>query len=248
MFDIKLKDDLLVDTEGTSDGTQCKYYENGYWYKTDNEGAEGVVEYLVSKLLTFSDLPIDSYVLYEQGRINGKRGCRSKTFFGKGEAFVTLERMHQNVSGQPLFESMKLRRMEDAIEYVLRFFEDIAHINLFEYFQRVFTLDYISLNEDRHFHNLGIIMDSKGGYRAAPIFDNGKSLLNANPSINFKHSIEENVKKVTARPFSGSHERMFHYFGAGFHLDINGAISWLESEADSFYKEVLFYQLTHTEL
>ena len=86
-------------------------------------------------------------------------------------------------------------------------------------------------------------MSMDGEYRSAPIFDNGKSLLNTNPSINYRLPIEENVKRVTARPFSGSHKRMFEYFGKGFNLDKKSAIAWLETEEDSFYKEVLLYQL-----
>ena len=72
MFNVKISDDFLVDTEGTSDGTQLKFFKDGYWYKEDNEGREGEVEYLVSKLLTFSTLKPEEYVIYEQGKINGK--------------------------------------------------------------------------------------------------------------------------------------------------------------------------------
>ena len=243
-FDIRLTDDYLVDTDGTSDGTQMKYFSDGYWYKTNNEGEEDIVEYLVSKLLSFTDMPKEEYVLYERGLVNGKRPCRSRTFITPDETFVTLDRMHVNITGQRLHEAIRfMKGIEESSKYVLDFFKNIIGLDLSEYFSRVFTADYITLNEDRHFHNLGVIMSIDGQYRPAPIFDNGKSLLNTNPSINYRLPISENVKRVTARPFSGSHKRMFDFFGKGFSLDVEAAVAWLETEEDSFYKEVLLYQL-----
>lgn len=247
-FDIRLTDDYLVDTDGTSDGTQMKYFSDGYWYKTNNEGEEDIVEYLVSKLLTFTDMPKDEYVVYERGLVNGKRACRSKTFINPDETFVTLDRMHVNITGQRLHEAIRLMKgIEESAKYVLDFFKNVINVDLSKYFSRVFTTDYITLNEDRHFHNLGVIMSMDGKYRPAPIFDNGKSLLNANPSMKYKLPIAENVKRVVARPFSGSHKRTFEYFGKGFNLDIEATLAWLETQENSFYKQVLKYQLKNIE-
>lgn len=244
MFNVKITDDFLVDTEGTSDGTQLKFFKDGYWYKEDNEGCEGEVEYLVSKLLTFSTLNAEDYVTYEQGKINGKFGCRSKTFLSPTQSFVTLERLHGNVTGIPLFEKIKeFKGIGGSAKYVIDFCKDTVGLDLTEYFKKVFTLDYIVLNEDRHFHNLGIIMDSDGSYKPAPIFDNGKSLLNCNPSINRDLPMQENVKRVVARPFSGSHKAMYKYFGKGFEVDVTKALRWLKTEQNSFYKDVLLYRL-----
>lgn len=244
MFDVKISEDFLVDTGGTSDGTQLKFFKDGYWYKEDNEGCEGEVEYLVSKLLTFSDLSPEDYVVYEQGKINGRSGCRSKSFLSPAQSFVTLERLHGNVAGIPLFEKIKeFSGIGPKAEYVLSFCRQTVGIDLAEYFKKVFTLDYIVLNEDRHFHNLGIIMDGDGSYFPAPIFDNGKSLLNCNRSVNRDLPLAENIKRVVARPFSGSHKEMFKYFGKGFGLDLKRAEKWLCTEQDSFYKQVLLFRL-----
>ncbi len=38
-------------TDGSSDGTQIKFCENGKWFKQDLRGYEGEVEYIVSCLL-----------------------------------------------------------------------------------------------------------------------------------------------------------------------------------------------------
>jgi len=244
MFNVKIPEDFLVDTEGTSDGVQLKFFKDGYWYKEDNEGCEGEVEYLVSKLLTFSTLKPEEYVVYEQGRINGKYGCRSKTFLTAVQSFVTLERLHGNVTGIPLFEKIKeFKGIDSSAPYVIDFCKQTVGLDLTDYFRKVFTLDYITLNEDRHFHNLGIIMDADGSYKPAPIFDNGKSLLNGNASVNRDLPMEENVKRVVARPFSGLHKTAYEYFGKGFGLDVPKALQWLKTEPESFYKQVLLYRL-----
>ena len=96
MFDVTLNNDLIMNIDGTSEGTQTKFYYKGYWYKTDIFD-EGIVEYLVSKLLTFSNLPSKSYVVYEYGKINGKNGCKSKDFLKPGYELITFERIHQRI-------------------------------------------------------------------------------------------------------------------------------------------------------
>jgi hypothetical protein len=41
LTNIILGPENLVNTEGTSDGTQDKYYKDHFWYKTDRLGQEG---------------------------------------------------------------------------------------------------------------------------------------------------------------------------------------------------------------
>lgn len=245
MFDITLSDDLTVNIDGTSEGTQTKFYDKGYWYKTDTF-EEGVVEYLVSKLLTFSTLPKKSYVVYEYGKINGKSGCRSKDFLKPGYELITFERIHQRITGTKLSaKKFEFETMESYIEYTVDFFRKYLDLDIKKYLKNIFTLDFITLNEDRHFNNLAVISDTKNNkYLTAPIFDNGKSLLNGNRSYRPAFSIEENIKKVIALPFSGSHKKMFDYFGKGFSIDIDSALEWLNTEPQSLYRDVLIYQLS----
>lgn len=49
MFNEQIDEKYIVHMDGTSDGTQIKYYKNSCWYKEDNSGNEGMVEFLVSK-------------------------------------------------------------------------------------------------------------------------------------------------------------------------------------------------------
>lgn len=248
MFDVEIDKTFRVIQQGTSEGTQEKYKKDGYWYKLDQDGAEGLAEYLSSRLLTFSDLPPESYIIYEQGMINGKPGCRSRNYLAEDEDFVTLYRMYFNEFGMDLAKvTSKMERTSDRINYVLKYVQDSCGLDLTEYFQRTFTLDRIILNEDRHFNNLALIEGAEG-FRVAPIFDNGRSLLTTNRSVNWHFPIQENVKRVIAKPFSGSHEKMYGHFGCGFHLDVNRALQWLYTEKESRERDVLIYQLEHLEI
>ncbi len=83
---------------------------------------------------------------------------RSCDFKNVGERVLTLESYYN------LFRNDK----ETPLEFMLRKFED--------YVYEVFLFDYIICNRDRHGANIEILYNG-GGYRVAPIFDNGLSFL-----------------------------------------------------------------------
>ena len=159
------------------------------------------------------------------------------------EELVTFYRLYYNEVGKDLSKVIaNMNTMEERIEYVIRFIDQSCGLNIHAYLSKVLTLDMICLNEDRHLNNLALIMRGNEFY-PAPIFDNGVSLLTANQSVNWNFSIEENVKRVIARPFCGSHEKMVKYLGSGFSIDTKSALSWLETEPDSIERNVLRYQI-----
>ena len=211
--------------------------------KKDNRGNEGRAEYLVSKFMQFTTLQENEFISYEEGTINGKSGCRSKNFLDEEEELVTFYKLYYNEVGKDLSKVIaNMNTMEERIEYVIRFIDQSCGLNIHAYLSKVLTLDMICLNEDRHLNNLALIMCGNDFY-PAPIFDNGVSLLTANQSVNWNFSIEENVKRVIARPFCGSHEKMVKYLGSGFSVDVKSALSWLETEPDSIERNVLRYQI-----
>ncbi|MBQ9198989.1 MAG: hypothetical protein IJ141_02295 [Lachnospiraceae bacterium] len=243
MFDVYVDEQYIIYQEGTSEGTQKKYKKEGFWYKLDAHGNEGLCEYLVSKLLTFSNLRPEEYVIYEYGMINGSNGCRSKDFLHNDEELITLYRLYYNEYGHDLSKVLaNFENMEKRIEYTLDFVKKSTGYDLYDYLKKTFTLDRITLNEDRHVNNLALLFSNEK-FKASPIFDNGKSLLTDNLSYNRNFPISENVKRVTAKPFSGSHEAMYNYFGEGFKLDYENAIKWLETEPQSKERDILLYQV-----
>lgn len=243
MFQENIENSYIVMQSGTSEGTQIKYRKGKYWYKKDSRGREGRAEYLVSRLLTFSDLSPSEYILYEQGMINGCPGCRSENFLRDEEELITFYRLYYNEFGKDLSQVLAvMETMEERIEYVIKFLRQSCGLDVTDYLRKIFTLDMLVLNEDRHLNNLAVLLRGNK-FVPAPIFDNGVSLLTANQSVNWNFSLEENVKRVTARPFSGSHEKMFCFFGEGFRLDYPAVYDWLDQEEKDRECEVLKFQI-----
>ena len=70
----------------SSKGNQLKWQNDNYWYKADYADYEGLVEYVVSKLLSKSNLKPVEYVDYELEKIKYKRN----TFYGvRSEGFLS---------------------------------------------------------------------------------------------------------------------------------------------------------------
>lgn len=243
MFDEKIGNEYMVLQSGSSEGTQVKFKKGDFWYKKDSQGNEGLAEYLASTVLHFSNLDKKEFVEYETGSINGKNGCRSRNFLKKGCSVITFYRLYYNEFGKNLAEVIAgFDNMEERIEYVIRFIKQSCGLDVTDYLRKTLTLDMLVLNEDRHLNNLAVIF-TEDHFEVAPIFDNGISLLTANKSVNWKFGIEENVKRVTARPFSGSHEKMVEYFGIGLQINYQKLYKWLEKVPSSREKNVLCFQL-----
>ena len=243
MFREIISEDNMLIMAGTSEGSQVKYKKGEFWYKLDKQGKEGYTEYLASQLLSFSDLLPEEYIRYEYGTVNGRPGCRSRNFLKNEEELITFYRLYYNESGQDLSQVLAgMDSMKERIDYTLHFIRESSGVDVTDYLRKIFTLDRIILNEDRHLNNLALISNGNC-FRPAPIFDNGVSLLTANKSFRPSFPLSENVGRVVARPFSGSHESMYRHFGAGFRLDCKKLYEWLGSEPESREKSVLLYQL-----
>lgn len=243
MFKEEIGNEYIVIQEGTSEGTQIKYKKDNFWYKKDNRGQEGLTEYLVSKFLEFTSLKNEEYISYEKGTINGSNGCRSKNFLGIDDELITFYRLYYNEVGKDLSKVIStMDTMEERIDFVVDFIKESCNLDIREYLSKILTLDMIVLNEDRHLNNLALIMRGDE-FLPAPIFDNGVSLLTANQSVNWNFDMKDNVKRVIARPFSGSHENMVKHLGIGFKVDFEQAVTWLSEEPESIERDVLMYQL-----
>ena len=209
--EINLDNSYLVMDQGTSDGTQIKYFDNGKWYKVDRYGGEGAAEELVSKVLELSGFPTDKYVQYSQIIINGEPGCCSQSFLNDAnESFITFYRIYSNLTGNDLITVTSRMDYDDAIEYVLDFMKTNTGLDLREYLANTFVLDALILNEDRHFNNFGLIYDGTT-FREAPIFDNGKSLFVGNKRYDLGQTMEQNKKIAFAKSFSGSFDLNLRY-------------------------------------
>lgn len=239
--DVRLGQSCLRMSGNSSKGTQLKYFQDGIWYKQDQNGYEGRSEAFCSLLLSCTN--VESYVTYEECRINGRRGCLSRNFLKDGEEAVTLQRLYEYSVGGQLNDAVRRQeKVADRVQYVLDFVKKAANLDMREYFAQMMALDMVTLNIDRHFHNICLIRRQGGGYRVAPIFDNGAALLSNYGRFPVDDSLTENIGRAVAAPFSGSFEQQAAVLGMG--LSISTDI-WerLKTAPDCRAKQVLEYQL-----
>ena len=208
-----IDDEYLIRTSGTSDGTQDKFYKDGFWFKLDRYGGEGLAETAASIILKESGLSPAQFVEYLPCVVNGKNACYSKNFLKDDESFITFYRLYKNVTGRDLAQVCSTMDYDDAIEYVMNFVKQQTNLDIHEYLANTFALDRIILNEDRHFNNLGIIYDGIE-FKTAPIFDNGKSFLIGNKRAIEENSLQDKIKTAHSKAFSPSFELNYKYCDA----------------------------------
>ncbi len=243
MNEYVLSPSALVMISGSSKGTQVKYYEDNYWYKLDQNGYEGKAEWMSSYILGQSS--IDNYVEYERCKINNRSGCRSKNFLQPNESFISFARLYELLKGKDLTTAiMNESSVRNRLDLVKDFLYEHTGNDFARYISNTLSFDMLTLNTDRHFNNMGIIVSSEG-YREAPIFDNGKALFS--DFERFPHeTLEENIECAAAQPFSGSFESQA--YEAGFDLKIRYSPILEEfKNINGRAEEILLHQLERYE-
>lgn len=176
-------EDKNTDNRQSSKGNQLKWLSNKIWYKADYTGYEGLVEYTVSNLLKKTTLAKDEYILYNTEEIVYRNvkylGCKSVNFLPEGWQMLTLERLFHNFYNESLSKSLyAIKEHENRLTFLVNQVVRITGLKKFGvYMSKLLTIDTFFLNEDRHTHNIAVLMDEKGEYHYCPIFDNGAALL-----------------------------------------------------------------------
>lgn len=245
LSEVYLEKKYIRNAENSSKGTQLKFFRDDIWYKQDRSGYEGKAEALCSLLLSYTD--ISDYVVYEECRINGRNGCRSHNFLKTEEECITLQRLYEFHMGGQFYDAvMKYAKVEERIAYVLEFLWNATNLDFKEYFRKLLTFDMVTLNIDRHFHNICVIRQADESYRKAPIFDNGAALLSNFGMFPIEEDLETNIRRAVAAPFSGSFEMQARVLG--IELSVRAEIlEALRMYPDCRAKQVLLYQLQRYE-
>lgn len=175
--------DIKTNDRQSSKGNQLKWENRGVWYKADYTGYEGLAEYVISQLLKKSTLLPEEFVEYQIETIRYKSkeytGVKSNDFLREGWQLITLERLFYNVTGQSLYKSIYgIRDCENRVRFLVEQVERLTGLKNFGvYLNKLFTIDAFFLNEDRHMHNIAVLMNEKSEFTYCPIFDNGAGLL-----------------------------------------------------------------------
>lgn len=174
--------DIKTADRKSSKGNQLKFERDGIWYKADNMGYEGLSEYVVAKLLSYSTLRDSEFVNYETEILtyNGNEylGCKSRDF-SDGWQVITLERLFQQTYGYGLNQMIySTVDHKERLRLLVTQVERMTGLRDFgTYMSKILTIDAVFLNEDRHTHNLAVLTNQKKEFRLCPIFDHGAALL-----------------------------------------------------------------------
>ena len=223
----KMTDSHKVQTnQNSSKGNQVKWKtKEGYWYKADFLGYEGLSEYITSQLLQKTNLLFVNYDIQKmeyQGHTYN--GCRSTHFLQETESLVTLSTLFRKYRQEDIAKECASREdIKERICYVVDTVVEITGLQQFgQYLSALLEMDAIFLNEDRHFNNIAVIYnEDQDTYTYCPIFDNGASLLS---DTTIEYPLEDDVYKcidrVQAKPFSTDFEEQLdaieQLYGAQF--------------------------------
>lgn len=175
--------DIRTNDRQSSKGNQLKWKSGGYWYKADYTGYEGLAEYVISALLQKSTLTAAEFVSYHPEQICYKTrtfcGAKSADFLRDGWQIVTLERLFKNFFNESLTQALwKIPDVSERFRFLVSQVERITGWTDFAvYLNKLFTIDAMFLNEDRHMHNVAVLMDGQGNFQKCPFFDHGAGLL-----------------------------------------------------------------------
>ncbi len=167
----------------SSKGNQLKWKNNGIWYKADYTGYEGLAEYVISHLLRKSTLSEEEYVLYDLEQIKYKttvyNGVKSSDFVKDDWQIITLERLFKSFFDESLYRAVfRITEPEERLRFLINQIERVTGLKKFGiYMNKLLTVDALFLNEDRHTHNIAVLMNGEGEFAYCPIFDQGAGLL-----------------------------------------------------------------------
>ena len=207
---IKVQEQMLYDlNRKSSKGNQLKWNIDSLWIKADYAGYEGLVETIVSKILEKSNLLQHEYVHYETEEIEYKnkihRGCKSVNFIPDGFQLITIERLYALTTGRSLYQSVfRIDSVSARCQFLVNEIIRCTGLKDFgTYLAKILTIDALFLNEDRHFHNIAVMMDRKGKYHLCPIFDQGAALL-SDTTYDYPMNVDSYtlMKSVKSKTFS----------------------------------------------
>lgn len=178
-----LESELKTFKGHSSKGNQLKWLRDDIWYKTDYTGYEGLSEYIVSVLLAKSNLRDNDFVLYDTENIKYKHsfftGAKSADFMKEGDQLITLSRLYNTRYNRDFTKDVwHIHDIKDRLSFLVDQVIRMTNLKDFGiYLCKMLTVDALFLNEDRHLHNVAVLMKPDGSFDYCPLFDHGASLL-----------------------------------------------------------------------
>ena len=245
----------------SSKGNQLKWENCEIWYKADYMGYEGLSEYVISQLLMKSSLGKE-FVLYDLETIKYRtaqyNGVKSENFLSDDWQIITLERLYKQMFGVSLYKTIyAIENVRERLLFLVNQVEHITGLKEFgKYMNKLFTIDTFFLNEDRHTHNIAVLMNGKGEFAYCPIFDNGAGVLS---DTTMDYPLEEDVysliKNVKSKTISADFDEQldvsemlygrnltFTFSKKDVHEIVNSATIYSETERVRV-EDILYFQM-----
>ena len=231
MIELFEKDIQTADRK-SSKGNQLKFERDGIWYKADNMGYEGLAECVISALLKKSSLGNEEFAEYDYEMIEYNKvqykGCKSIDFTNRWK-LVTLERLFTQTYGTSLNRMIySTADHTERLKLLVNQTERITGITGFGvYMNKLLTVDALFLNEDRHTHNIAVLMNDKRQFRLCPIFDNGGALL-SDTSMDYPlgRDVFELIERAKPKTICDSFEEQLEIseklYGNGIKINYSG--------------------------
>lgn len=246
----------------SSKGNQLKWENEGIWYKADYTGYEGLAEYMISHLLKKSTLAENEFVCYDLEKIKYGtvlyNGVKSNNFLSEDWQIITLERLFKNFFGESLYKTLyRIPEHEERLHFLVQQVERMTGLRKFGvYMNKLLTIDALFLNEDRHTHNIAVLMNGKGDYAYCPIFDNGAGLL-ADTTLDYPmgQDVYMQMQEVCAKTISPDFDeqldvseklygnRLKFYFNPKDVSDLLDGIKIYSSDEKNRVKDILLTQM-----
>jgi hypothetical protein len=138
---------------------------------------------MISHLLLKSTLNPEEFVLYDLEQMRYKatvyNGVKSRDFVKDDWQIITLERLFKNFFDESLYRAIfRIADYEERLRFLVKQVERVTGLTGFGvYMNKLLTVDALFLNEDRHTHNIAVLMNGEGEFAYCPIFDQGAGLL-----------------------------------------------------------------------
>jgi len=208
---------ITTNDRQSSKGNQLKWQNGEKWYKADYAGYEGLAEFMVSRLLELSNIDKNNYVLYDTEEIRYKYqnflGCRSTNFLPEGWQMITLERLFQSMYGQSLNRAIyTIKDHAGRLQFLVQQTERMTGLKDFgKYMCKLLTIDALFLNEDRHTHNIAVLLDEYKEFHLCPFFDHGAALL-SDTTMDYPmgEDFEQLVNHVKPKTFCNSFDEQLN--------------------------------------
>ena len=196
-------------SSASSRGNQIKWYSDGYFYKQDLLGYEGLSEVLAYRLAIQTNLTKYGVTQYELVKHHGKICCRSKSYNPNNHEEQSLLKLLTRYYSTDLdgvykqyFETCDTLT-ESFYDFVRMTVLQAVGFDIKDWLALILRFDWLILNEDRHFRNLAFIKQ-KFNFIPAPIFDNGAGFLSDMITYPSDCNISDAINGLQAKPFSSS--------------------------------------------